>query len=69
MGFPRKKRASRDVTSDLRLFDPGKALKPFDRGFDWKALLKSPKMDDPQDMLRAFEPEDDDDEEEEDDDE
>lgn len=56
------------VQSDLRLFDPTKALKPFDRGFDWKALLKSPKMDDPKDMLRTFEPEDDDDEEEEDED-
>ena len=29
---------------------PAKALKPFDHGFDWKSLLKSPKMDDPDDM-------------------
>ena len=52
----------------LRVFDPAKALKPFDRGFDWKALLKSPKMDDPNDMRRTFEPEDDDDDDEEEDD-
>ncbi len=51
------------LQSDLPVFDPAKALKPFDRGFDWKALLKSPKMDDPNDMRRTFEPEDDDEEE------
>ena len=52
------------VQPDLRLFDPSQALKPFDRNFDWNALLKSPKMDDPRDMLRTFKPENDDEEEE-----
>lgn len=55
------------VQSDLRLFDPAKALKPFDRGFDWKALLKSPKMDNLADMRRGFAPNDDNEEEEEED--
>lgn len=35
---------------DRRLFDPEKAFKPFDRRFDWKAVLESPEMDDPDDM-------------------
>ncbi len=46
---------------DERIFDPAKALKPFDHGFDWHALLKSPKMDDPDDMRAGFEDDDDDD--------
>jgi hypothetical protein len=40
---------------DPRLFDPTKALKPFDHGFDWSRLLDSPKMDDPDDMRAGFE--------------
>jgi DNA-binding beta-propeller fold protein YncE len=43
---------------DARLFDPAKALKPFDRGFDWSRLLDSPVMDDPEDMRSGFEQED-----------
>jgi len=43
---------------DARLFDPAKALKPFDRGFDWSRLLASPAMDDPEDMRSGFEQED-----------
>lgn len=43
---------------DPRLFDPAKALKPFDRGFDWKSLLESPEMDDPETMRAGFERED-----------
>jgi hypothetical protein len=43
---------------DPRLFDPAKALKPFDRGFDWKRLLDTPTMDDPDDMREEFERED-----------
>ena len=39
---------------DLRLFNPTKALKPFDRGFDWKSLLDSPEMDDPDAMRAEF---------------
>ncbi len=40
---------------DRRVFDPGQALKPFDRGFDWKQLAASPRLDDPEDMRRPFE--------------
>jgi hypothetical protein len=42
------------VLPDRALFDPGTALKPFDRRFDWKALAESPEMDDPDDMRRGF---------------
>ncbi|MBI3837661.1 MAG: phosphoesterase [Planctomycetia bacterium] len=45
---------------DARIFDPGKALKPFDHGFDWKSLLESPEMDDPDDMRAGFDDDDDD---------
>ncbi len=40
---------------DKRLFDPDTAFKPFDRRFNWKALLESPRMDDLDDMRRNFE--------------
>lgn len=46
---------------DERIFDPAKALKPFDHGFDWESLLKSPKMDDPDDMRAGFDDDDEDD--------
>jgi hypothetical protein len=39
---------------DKRLFDPDIAFKPFDRRFNWKALLDSPQMDDLDDMRREF---------------
>jgi len=39
---------------DKRLFDPEVAFKPFDRRFNWKELLDSPKMDDLEDMRRAY---------------
>lgn len=45
---------------DERIFDPALALKPFDRGFDWKSLLESPEMDDPDDMRAGFDDDDDD---------
>ncbi len=48
------------VPVDQRIFDPAKALKPFDHGFDWNSLLKSPKMDDPDDMRAGFRDDDDD---------
>ena len=41
---------------DRRLFDPAVARKPFERGFNWKALAASPVMDDPDDMRRGFAP-------------
>ncbi len=37
---------------DSRIFDPQKALDPFDEKFDWKAVKESPKIDNPEDMLR-----------------
>ncbi|MFA5972781.1 MAG: bifunctional YncE family protein/alkaline phosphatase family protein [Lentimicrobiaceae bacterium] len=37
---------------DVRIFDPQKALDPFDEKFDWKQLNKGPDMDDPEDMKR-----------------
>jgi YVTN family beta-propeller protein len=36
---------------DLRVFDPQKALDPFDEDFDWEALRKSPVIDDLTDMM------------------
>jgi hypothetical protein len=36
---------------DPRIFDPQKALDPFDEDFDWHALGESPVIDDPADML------------------
>jgi YVTN family beta-propeller protein len=37
---------------DKRLFDPDAAFKPFDRRFNWKAVLESDRMDDPDDMRK-----------------
>jgi len=37
---------------DPRIFDPQKALDPFDETFDWKATGTSPLIDYPPDMLR-----------------
>lgn len=37
---------------DRRIFDPQKALDPFDKTFDWKAIEDSPVIDHPSDMLR-----------------
>ncbi|HEV3136353.1 MAG TPA: alkaline phosphatase family protein [Pirellulales bacterium] len=45
---------------DARIFDPAAALKPFDHGFDWKSLLESPEMDDPDDMRAGFDDDDND---------
>jgi YVTN family beta-propeller protein len=40
------------LASDLRVFDPQKALDPFDENFNWKALEESPVMDNKEDMIR-----------------
>lgn len=40
---------------DIRIFDPQKALTPFDEKFDWKALEESPVMDNKEDMIRERE--------------
>ncbi|MEI8047118.1 MAG: hypothetical protein WCI92_07045 [Bacteroidota bacterium] len=37
---------------DIRIFDPQKALDPFDEKFNWKQLKKGPGLDDPEDMKR-----------------
>ncbi|MCA9730791.1 MAG: hypothetical protein H6696_00805 [Deferribacteres bacterium] len=36
---------------DARVFDPQKALDPFDEEFNWKAVAESPQIDDPEVML------------------
>ena len=38
------------VPVDHRIFDPQKALDPFDENFDWKALEETPLLDDVDDM-------------------
>lgn len=35
---------------DPEVFNPDKALTPFDKNFDWNAFYKSPKLDDPKTM-------------------
>jgi len=40
------------VPVDPRMFDPQKALDPFDEDFDWRAIEESPLLDDPEDMIR-----------------
>ena len=37
---------------DKRIFDPQKALDPFNEKFNWKALLESPEIDNVKDMIR-----------------
>ena len=37
---------------DSRIFDPQKALDPFDENFNWKALEESPQIDNMEDMIR-----------------
>ncbi len=45
---------------DARLFDPAKALTPFDEKFDWKALQKSAPLDKVEDMQKHSREEDED---------
>ncbi len=42
------------------MFDPQKALDPFDEKFDWKAVEESPIIDNPEDMLRESKEQDED---------
>jgi hypothetical protein len=37
---------------DARIFNPQKALDPFDEDFDWKAVETSPQIDNVEDMVR-----------------
>ena len=39
------------VPVDQRIFDPQKALDPFDEDFDWTALEESPELDNVQDFI------------------
>jgi len=43
------------VMVDQRIFDPQKALDPFDEKFDYKALSSSPILDDPKYMIKQSE--------------
>jgi hypothetical protein len=43
------------VMVDQRIFDPQKALDPFDEKFDYKALSASPVLDDPKYMIKQSE--------------
>ena len=36
---------------DVRVFDPQKALDPYDERFDWRAVKESPELDDIDDFL------------------
>ncbi|MEZ5039435.1 MAG: alkaline phosphatase family protein [Saprospiraceae bacterium] len=40
---------------DARVFDPQKALDPFDENFDWKAMIESPELDNVTDFLKSHE--------------
>ncbi len=42
----------RALPVDQRIFDPQKALDPFDATFNWKAVAESPVIDNPADMQR-----------------
>jgi YVTN family beta-propeller protein len=37
---------------DIRIFDPQKALDPLNEKFNWESLKTSPKIDNPEDMIR-----------------
>lgn len=41
------------VPVDPRIFNPKKALMPFDEKFDWEAVLESPELDDPDEIKKA----------------
>jgi len=40
------------IEVDEKMFEPQKALDPFDEKFNWKALKESPKIDNMEDMLK-----------------
>lgn len=40
------------VNVERKMFDPQKALDPFDENFDWKALEESPQLDDVEDLIK-----------------
>ena len=44
---------------DARVFDPQKALDPFDENFDWKAMTESPELDNVSDFIESHDEDDD----------
>jgi YVTN family beta-propeller protein len=40
------------IPVDKRIFDPEKAMDPFDKDFNWKAVEESPEMDNVNDMIK-----------------
>ncbi|UCG28347.1 MAG: hypothetical protein JSV24_03020, partial [Bacteroidales bacterium] len=40
------------IMVDKRIFDPQRALDPFDEEFNWEALEESPEIDNVEDMLK-----------------
>jgi len=40
------------IPVDSRIFEPQKALDPFDENFDWKALKEAPELDNMNDMIK-----------------
>jgi DNA-binding beta-propeller fold protein YncE len=40
------------LPADSRIFEPQKALDPFDEKFDWNAMKESPQIDNVEDMIR-----------------
>ena len=40
------------IGPDIRIFDPEKALDPFDEDFNWEAMEESPEIDKVEDMLK-----------------
>ena len=40
------------IPVDKRIFDPAKAMGPFDKDFNWKAVEESPEMDNVNDMIK-----------------
>jgi YVTN family beta-propeller protein len=42
------------LPSDLRIFDPAKAMSPLNEKFDWEAFHESIELDDPEDMKKQL---------------
>ncbi len=40
------------IPVDIRVFNPQSALDPFDEEFNWRAVIESPKLDNPADMSK-----------------
>jgi YVTN family beta-propeller protein len=42
------------LPSNVRVFDPAKAMSPLNENFDWEAFRESPELDDPEDMKKQM---------------